>query len=145
MLADRVIILVSFIALILIISVATKRWARTRLNRLQAQSSTRLWQALGVEPDGRPTVVTFSTPSCAVCRSAQLPALQALEQGFGSQLVRIIKVNAAEHPEIANAFGVLTVPTTIIMTTDGRVAAANNGFAPADRLSLQVQSAAASG
>jgi thiol-disulfide isomerase/thioredoxin len=96
---------------------------------------------LSSQPDGRPTVVAFSTPACAVCRSAQTPALQALEQQLGGAAVRILKVDAARQPDVADAFGVLTVPTTVVLTPSGRVATTNNGFAPLDRLAEQVQAA----
>jgi thioredoxin-like negative regulator of GroEL len=85
--------------------------------------------------------VAFSTPSCAVCWSAQTPALRALEQQLGEGAVRIVKIDAAAQPEIADVFGVLTVPTTVVLTASGQVATTNNGFATLERLAEQVQAA----
>ena len=51
----------------------------------------------------------------------------------------MIHVDAADRPEVASTFGVLTVPATVVLDRRGRVAAANQGFATADQLALQLQ------
>jgi thiol-disulfide isomerase/thioredoxin len=112
--------------------------SRRRLAHLKEAPSAELWRALGTEPDGRPTVVAFSTPGCAACRTAQAPALAALERQLGPSAVRIVPIDAAAQPAAADAFGVLTVPTTVVLTADGAVAAVNNGFAPTARLAEQL-------
>src|SRR5205807_2603104 len=80
-----------------------------------------LWAVLRAEPDGRPTVVSFSTPSCAACKSSQGPALVALKAKLGGSL-RVILVDASERPEVASTFGVLTVPATVVLDSRGGVA-----------------------
>jgi thioredoxin-like negative regulator of GroEL len=55
--------------------------------------------------------------------------------------MRVIKVDAARQPAIARAFGVLTVPTTIVLAASGKVIAVNQGFAPSKRLVEQLQRA----
>ena len=117
--------------------VAARLLARSRLNRARAIRSQEIWHALGATPDGRPAVVAFSTPSCAACHTAQRPALAQLESRAGGA-VRVIEVDAAERPQVARVFGILTVPTTAILDTGGRVTAMNNGFATTDRLATQL-------
>jgi thiol-disulfide isomerase/thioredoxin len=112
--------------------------ARRRFSQLRAADPGRLWAALRAEPDGRPTIVAFSTPSCAACKAAQEPALTALQAQVGEDL-RLIHVDAAERPEVASTFGVLTVPATVVLDRLGRVAAANQGFATADQLARQLR------
>ena len=111
--------------------------ARRRLRRLRGQAPAASWRALEAEPDGRTTVVVFSTPGCAACRTAQRPAVAALEERAGGR-VRVIHVDAAERPRVAHAFGVLTVPATVVMDERGAVLAANQGFATTERLAAQV-------
>jgi thiol-disulfide isomerase/thioredoxin len=71
-----------------------RAWARRSKSRLRELPPDELWGALGVEPDGRPTVVAFSTPGCAVCRTTQAPALLDLESRLAGA-VRVLRVDAA--------------------------------------------------
>jgi thioredoxin-like negative regulator of GroEL len=82
-------------------------------------------------------VVAFSTPSCAACHTAQKPALAQLESR-AEGAVRVLEVDAADRPEVARQFGVLTVPTTAILDPTGRLIAINSGFAPTARLAAQL-------
>jgi thioredoxin-like negative regulator of GroEL len=118
--------------------VVVRRWNARRIRRLVG---TPLWEDLGERPDGRSTVVTFSTPSCAACHQAQAPAVAAVERQLGSHAVRLIRVDAAERPEVARAFGVLTVPSTAVLAPQGHLVAVNQGFAPSNKLVEQLQRA----
>jgi len=120
-----------------VIVVLTRAWSRNRLIGLRAQGQERLWSALGVTPDGRPSLVVFSTPSCTTCRTVQYPAVEAVAGRFGSAL-RVVKVDLAQRPAIGQAFQVMTAPTTVVLAADGRVGSFNHGFAPADQLSAQL-------
>jgi thiol-disulfide isomerase/thioredoxin len=140
-LPERVLILLGFVVLIALIALVARGIAARRLSRLRAAGGEQLWAALGLQPDGRAAVVAFSSPSCAACRTAQVPALRALEAQLGPNAVRIVTVDLADRPEAASAFGVLTVPSTVVLAPSGDVLAANNGFAPADRLVEQVTAA----
>jgi thioredoxin-like negative regulator of GroEL len=136
---DRAVILGGFIVAVALATIVVRWWVRDRDRRREAAPSDALWDALEARPDGRPTIVAFSTPSCAVCKSAQAPALNALVDRLGPRSVRVIQVDAAERPHVAAAFGILTVPTTVVLANNGQVATTNNGFAPLDRLAQQVQ------
>jgi thiol-disulfide isomerase/thioredoxin len=112
--------------------------ARHHLRRLRRRPADQVWAALGTAPDGRATVVAFSTPACAACRSAQKPALSALQEQAADR-VRVIEVDAASRPEVARAFGILTVPATVVLDPGGAVQAANQGFATTAKLAAQVE------
>jgi thioredoxin-like negative regulator of GroEL len=111
--------------------------------RLTSRLGTRdpLWQTLGETPDGRHTLIAFSTPSCAACHQAQAPAVKAVEQQLGSATLRVIHVDAARRPNVAEAFGVLTVPSTAVLAPAGEVVAINQGFTPTGKLVDQLQRA----
>ena len=116
--------------------------AKRRLAALQHTASSSLWRTLDARPDGRATVVAFSTPSCAVCHGVQARALTDTENELGRESVRVVHVDVAERPDVARVFGVMTVPTTVVLTPNGAVADANHGLALGPKLIQQVQFAA---
>lgn len=91
-------------------------------------------RALGLR-DG-PAIVVFSTADCAQCQLLQKPALNELQMLIPG--VQIVQVDAIAHPEVAAAFGILTVPTTVVLDGQQRPVATNNGYAPAARLYQQL-------
>jgi thiol-disulfide isomerase/thioredoxin len=138
---ERLLILFAVVALVVSVVVVARAWTMTRQRRLMAQSPTQVWNDLGTTPDGRATLLSFSTPSCAACHSAQAPAIVRVEQALGDDHLRVICVDAAREPRVAAAFGVMTVPSTVILAPEGEVVAVNQGFAPTARLIEQLQHA----
>jgi hypothetical protein len=135
---ERVQLVVAVVALVALVILAV-RYASARrvaaIRRLPAD-----WGALGVRPDGRRTVVAFSTPSCAACHVAQSPAIERARAELANVNIRRIDVDAARHPEMARAFGILTVPSTVVIAAEGaHVIAVNQGFTPSARLVEQLQ------
>ncbi|TMF14874.1 MAG: thioredoxin family protein [Chloroflexi bacterium] len=118
-------------------------WLRRGLAGLRTTSAEGLWSALGTAPDGRPSLVVFSTPSCTVCRTAQYPAVETVEATYGSAL-RVLRVDLSRQPAAATAFKVLTAPSTALLGGDGRVSNFNHGFAPAEQLAAQLSALGAS-
>ena len=135
--SERALVLAVFAASVVVIVVVARAWSARRLIALRARGHQRLWSALGETPDGRPSLVVFSTPSYTACRAAQYPAVEAVAARFGSAL-RVVKIDLARRPAIGHAFNVLTAPTTVVLAGDGRVGSFNHGFAPADQLFAQV-------
>jgi len=96
---------------------------------------------LGAEPDGRRTLIAFSTPSCSACHQAQTPAIELAFKQLVD--VRLLRVDAARQPDAARAFGILTVPSTVVVAAGGKhVVAVNHGFTPSQRLVEQLTLAA---
>ena len=135
---ERLAVLLALVALVTGVTIAVRVWNARRI-RSVLQASQPWWQTLGEAPDGRAELVQFSTPSCLACKQAQAPAVMHAQAQLGEERLRIIKVDAAQRPEIARAFGVLTVPSTVVLAPAGRVIAVNQGFAPAAKLVEQVQ------
>lgn len=134
---ERALILAVLAALVAALVLSGRRLAGRRFERTRGASGDTLWESLGTTPDGRPTVVAFSTPGCTACWTAQKPALAALQQRARNG-VRVIQVDAAGQPQVARTFGVLTVPATVVLDRSGGVLAANQGFATTDRLAAQL-------
>jgi len=75
---------------------------------------------------GRPAILYFTAPGCAPCESVQRPALDAVGLAFGDRL-QIFDVDAADEPRLADAWGVLSVPTTFLIDARGRPRRVNHG------------------
>jgi thioredoxin-like negative regulator of GroEL len=138
---ERVLVLVGLAAVVAAAVFIAREWSRRRVHSLTKVGGSETWQNLGEQPDGRRALVSFSTPSCAACHTAQAPAVKAVESQLGPESVRVIKIDTARQPDVARAFGVLTVPSTIVLAPSGQVVAVNQGFAPSRRLVEQLQRA----
>jgi thioredoxin-like negative regulator of GroEL len=94
-------------------------------------------RALGVPAatSVEPYILYFTGDSCSVCRTHQEPALAKLAG------VRIDKVDAIAERELADRFQVYTLPTTVVMSAEGRSLHVNYGYAPANKLQRQLADA----
>lgn len=114
-------------------------WALFRLwLRYQVRQLGNVSPFAGFAAQDKPTVIAFSTPSCAECRTRQAPALKQLASQFGER-IEIRSLSALEQPELVAEVGILTVPATVIVDPKGAVRALNLGFADANRLAAQVR------
>jgi thioredoxin 1 len=94
------------------------------------------------EAGDRPALLYFHSDDCAPCRYQQAPAVAALQRALGER-VRFEEIDALARPELARRYRVFTLPTTVVVAADGRVAAVNYGVASADRLRAQLAEALA--
>ena len=86
-------------------------------------------------PAAEPYILYFTGDNCTVCRTHQEPALAKLGN------VRVDKVDAVADRELADNFHVYTLPTTVVMTADGRALHVNYGYAPTNKLHRQLAEA----
>ncbi len=95
---------------------------------------------LGLETirPGIPAILYFTTPTCVPCKTIQRPALAKLQERLGDS-IQVIEVDAAAQPELANYWGVLSVPTTFIIDRRGRPRRVNHGVSGADKLKKQIE------
>jgi thiol-disulfide isomerase/thioredoxin len=135
---ERVLLLLAVAALVFAAIVLVRAIASVRRRRLLQDSPEPLWDSLGMQPDGRPTLVAFSTPSCAACHTAQAPAVQLVQASLGSAKLRVVSIDAASQPLVAKTFGIMTVPSTVVLAPSGQVLAINHGFTASEKLSRQL-------
>jgi thioredoxin-like negative regulator of GroEL len=90
---------------------------------------------------GKTTVLFFTGEHCSVCHYRQKPALEVVRSSHNGDL-RVVELDAAEENSLARRFGVLSLPSTVVLAADGTVGAVNYGFAPSDQLNAQVASVA---
>ena len=95
---------------------------------------------LGLESiqPGVPAILYFTTPTCVPCRTVQRPALARLVERLGES-VQVVEIDASAQPELANYWGVLSVPTTFIIDSRGRPRRINHGIASVEKLGGQIE------
>ena len=106
-----------------------QRWLRLRIRPLLPD--------LGHPHSHAFTLVYFTTPTCAPCKTIQRPAIESLKKILGSAL-QVIEIDASERPDLASRWGVLSVPTTFIIDPRGEVRHVNHGVVRAEKLLLQI-------
>lgn len=130
MLADRLLVLLA-IALGLVVVWLALQWRSQRFHRNDAAD------LLPLRPD-RPLILAFSTPDCVPCRTVQKPAIEELRRRYPGR-VDVRDVDATVEPRLAERFGILTVPSTVVIGEGGVVLAINNGIAGWQRLAGQLR------
>jgi thioredoxin 1 len=116
------------------------QWYRAwtmRRNHQTVMQSPRELTAIGLPADGQPVIIGFTGEYCAPCRTYQHPALEKLRQQFRETL-HIQEVDALAYADLAQRYGVLTVPTTVVLDGSRKVVAINYGVASAEKLRQQV-------
>lgn len=86
---------------------------------------------------GKPAILYFTTPECAPCKTLQRPALQRVREQLGETL-QVIEINAYDHPQLADQWGVFSIPTTFVLDPEGRPRFVNRGVTRAEQLLHQI-------
>lgn len=83
-------------------------------------------------------IVYFWSDDCPPCKTVQKPALAALQLELGEDRLQVLAINVYEQPELAEAWGVLSLPTTFVVDANGEPRGVNHGVARVDKLRRQV-------
>jgi thioredoxin-like negative regulator of GroEL len=86
-----------------------------------------------------PRVLLFTGPRCSTCER-QKAIIDAVSSRWPGGLC-VDRVDAAENPVEARAFGVMTVPTTVVISADGHIAHVSGGLIRADELERRLHEA----
>jgi thioredoxin 1 len=78
-----------------------------------------------------PVVVDFWAEWCGPCRMIG-PALEEISASLGEK-VKIVKLNVDENPGIASKYGIMSIPTLMILK-NGEMASRQVGAAPKQKL-----------
>lgn len=127
---DRLFITVTVLSLLL--------WALWYLNRWQRAKALSASQHLAVT-SSQYTLIYFWSTGCALCRTAQKPALERLIQQSKPDELDLVSYNVDEDMTAASSWGVKTVPTTVLLGQQGEVIAVNNGFTSEQQLMKQMR------
>ena len=86
-----------------------------------------------------PTLVYFWTDQCSQCKLVQKPLIQRLKENQVN--FNLVSVNAFEDREAASSFKIMTVPSTVVFSSDGKSKYINNGLIGEDELLKQLSEA----
>lgn len=85
---------------------------------------------------GVPGVVLFTADYCAPCTYQQKPALARLATETD---VQIFQVDVQANPDVAERWGVLSLPTTYILDRQGQPRDVNHGVTSTEVLKRQLE------
>ncbi len=98
-------------------------------------------ESIRLEPnaEGQPRILSFFGPSCDACdrQNEVLVDLERTRAGAFS----LDRRDATVDYEYARQFGLMVVPTTIVIAANGSIAAINTGFTAQSRLEAQLDAA----
>ncbi|MGD9715169.1 MAG: thioredoxin family protein [Thermomicrobiales bacterium] len=123
---DRFIIAAAIIALIVVIGVLARYWDRYRCRRIESTESFER------PADGRPQIVSFFGQNCGACDKQKRIIAELQSSRPVSASVRYI--DAAAESSLALRYGVMVVPTTLIVASTGQIVSMTTGLLPLERL-----------
>lgn len=97
-------------------------------------TSENFYQVIGDKTT--PVLVDFWAPWCGPCRMLA-PELEAVAESKGNTL-RVAKVNVDENPELAQEYGVMSIPNMIVFK-EGKPVKQLVGFMDRTKLAAAIQ------
>jgi thiol-disulfide isomerase/thioredoxin len=134
---ERVIIVLGLVVATLAISLIV-RW-RTRARLAAAEGQLLPVAVRSRLPADAPSVLYFYGPHCGSCRQQAAILNQLVER----EPTAVITMDAVEHADLADAFGIATVPATVIVAPGGAAQRVNLGLRSLPVLIAQLREAAA--
>jgi len=86
---------------------------------------------------GTPGIVLFTADYCQPCKTQQQPAIQRVVQQM--QEIQVIEIDVQAQPDLAQQWGVLSLPTTFILDKNGQPREMNFGVTSTDKLRKQIE------
>ena len=79
----------------------------------------------------KPVLIDFWAPWCGPCRMLS-PTISEIAEEYGDK-VKVCKVNVDEQGELASFFGVMSIPTLVVIK-DGKIVNSAVGVRPKDQI-----------
>jgi len=98
-------------------------------------------ETLRLDPDasGQPRILSFFGPSCVACDRQKI-VLTELERDRPERFSLEYRDATVDY-DYARQFGLMVVPTTVVIAGSGAIAAINSGFTPQEKLEAQLDAA----
>jgi len=127
------------VAILMMIAVAAlglwRLWRYDQARRLLRVAKAGTPLALAQRLPLGPTVLYFTGEHCAQCRLQQSPILTQLVETFP---INLHTVDAVQEEEVASFYGIMTVPSTILLDRTHSPKAINHGLVSLQQLRQQV-------
>lgn len=136
MLSESLIRLTIALTLIAAGALAWRIIVQASLRAARASGEDRVALPEGFVP-GSPAILSFGSPDCRSCVYAQKPALRKLSSELGRS-VQILEFDVTQRPELAQRYGILSLPTLFIVDAEGNARRVNHGFVPSAELRRQL-------
>ena len=92
-----------------------------------------------IKPEnGRPMIVDFSATWCPPCKQLK-PIFETLAEEFKGR-VDFVTVDVDENPQLAQAYGVQSIPMMVFLNKDGQIQNTLVGFQNRDQLLAAINS-----
>ena len=83
-----------------------------------------------------PVLIDFWAPRCGPCRMLS-PIVDEVAKDHRADL-KVVKINIDEEPELAGEFGVMSIPTLVLMK-NGKIAASAVGVRPKQQIEAMLR------
>ncbi len=133
MLLERVAILTAVIACTLVLAALWRAYSARRVARLAQSAAHPAVRQLVA--GAAPAILYFTTADCAQCRFQQTPVLNRVAE---QARIAVYAVDAVAQEELARFYGIMTVPSTVLLNASLQPVAINHGLVSAERLSQQL-------
>lgn len=107
---------------------AVKQFHVRRLNR----------QIIPSSGGGQPTLLYFRSDSCAVCPTQAQYLAKVMEEVGGNGRFALQQIDVDHQPDRAAQYGIMTLPTTMLLDAAGKVREINYGLTPPHKLQQQL-------
>ena len=82
-----------------------------------------------------PAILYFTSADCAQCRFQQSPMLEQLAE---RARIAVYTIDAVAQQDLARFYGVMTVPSTVVLKPNLQPVAVNHGLTTPDQLARQI-------
>lgn len=110
-----------------------RRWHFSKAVQLAANNDPLLADL----PAGQASILYFTAEWCSACKFNQRPALRQLEADLPD--LKIIWIDVDESPDAAKRWGVMSLPTTVVLNDTHAPTAVNHGAVSAQKLAQQLK------
>ena len=112
---------------------------RNALKKLRGESESPAAHAFPAYVPNKPGIVLFTADYCGPCKHRQRPTIQKVIAHFGVDAIQFIMVDVDVLPDVANRWGVMSLPTTVMLDKSGQPVHINHGVTPRETLTHQLQ------